>query len=205
MKQKNVNGHLQRLQESIGEISRKSKETVHHIIDSSNRQFEVALSTNEKYLEHFEKQVLNRNLTDTSIISELKRLYGNSFELSEGAIDTIIDIQSSQLQSTMNFTLKIAETMKDLEFPDNDKWEEIFATLEKNFQETSSGIIENTRKMTDIYNKHINLAVNFNEKFSKNINSQLQVLNTLQSRNMDMFNDWASHWWKSTSKEEVAL
>lgn len=205
MEQTTSNGQLEKLKENIDAVSQKSKETIRYIINSSSRQFETALEANKEFIESIETKSLTNDLADTAIVSDIKKTFSNSVELSEEAIDTIIDIQSSQLRTAIDFNLKLAETIRNLDLTDNEYRKKLFEVIDKNFEESSSQLIENTKKMTEIYNKHINLAVNFNEQFAKNINDQLQMLNRFQNKNMDMFNDWATHWWKAASKEEAAV
>ena len=77
MKYKSQNGHADKLKENIEEVSKKSKETIRGIIDSSTKQFESVLDANKKFIESLEKQVFNKNLIDGSIISEVKKSFGN--------------------------------------------------------------------------------------------------------------------------------
>lgn len=205
MEQTTANGQLEKLKENIDAVSQKSKETIRYIISSSSRQFETALEANKELIESIETKPFSKDLADTTVVSEIKKTFSNSVELSEEAIDAIIDIQSAQLRTAMDFNLKLAETIKNLDIPDNEYRKKLFEVIDKNFEDSSRQLIENTRKMTDIYNKHINLAVNFNERFAKNINDQLQMVNRFQNKNIDMFNDWATHWWKAASKEEAAV
>lgn len=205
MKQKKLKDNMENLKENIEIISLKQKETIQNIIDSSSRSFEASLDANKNFIDSLEKQIFNSDYTDNNILSEVKKMYGNSVELSEEAIDIIIDIQTKQLQSAIDFNVKIAEIIRNLDFSEKEHKDELLEEIEKNFEESSHRLIENSKKITEIYNKHINLAVNFNERFSKKINGQLQVLNIFQNKNMDMFNDWATQWWKGASKEEVAV
>ncbi len=202
---KSSNGQTQRLKENIETVSKKSKETIREIIDSSSKQFENALDVNKKFIDSLEKQVFNREFIDTSLVSEVKKAFGDSVELSEEAIDKIIDMQSAQLQSSIDFNAKLAETLKNLDASDGDGISELMNMIEKNMEESSKQSIKNSKMMAEIYNKHLNLALNFNERFSKNINNQVQILNRFQSRNTEIFSDWATNWWKQSAKEEDAV
>ena len=53
----------------------------------------------------------------------------------------------------------------------------------------------------EFYNKHTNLAVNFNQKFGENVTAQIESLFKIQSVGLDMFTSWASEWWKQTEME----
>ncbi|MBI2271256.1 MAG: hypothetical protein HYU69_13010 [Bacteroidetes bacterium] len=201
---KSSNGQA-KFKENIEAVSQKSKETIREIIDSSSKQIESAFDANKKFVESLEKQFFNKEFASTSLISETKKAFGNSIELSEDAIDTIIDIQSQQLQSCVDFNAKLADALRNLDVSDNEEIQSLIQLIEKRLEESSNQSIANTKKMTDIYNKHINLALNFNERFSKNLNNQVQILNHFQKKNAEIFSDWATHWWKDAVKEEAAV
>jgi hypothetical protein len=203
MKKKELDGQIEKLKENIDSVSKKSKETVRSIIHSSSRQLEESFDANKKFIDTLEKHIFSKDIADPSLISEVKKSFSNSVELSEESIDTIIDMQSDQLQRAIDLNVKLLDAIKSLDFSDKEDRQQLLGVIEKNFEESSSGLIENTKKMTEIYNKHVNLAVNFNQKFSKNINHQLQMFNKTQSR--EMFSDWTTHWWKSSSKEEATV
>lgn len=198
---KTINNHAEKLKQNVDAVSKKSKETIHGIIGNTSKQFETALDTNKKFMESMEKQIFNKDFLDTSIISETKKTFSNSVELSEEAIDTIIDIHNGQLQSVIDINMKLVDTIKNLDFKDKEDGKELIEAIEKNFEESSHLTIENTKKLMEVYNKHVNLALNFNEKFSKNINNQLQAMSKFQNKNKETFNDWTTNWWKNV--EEV--
>jgi hypothetical protein len=60
--------------------------------------------------------------------------------------------------------------------------------------------VNNTKEILEFYNKHTNLAVNFNQKFGENINTQLESMFKIQSAGLNKFTDWASEWWKEAEK-----
>ncbi len=201
---KNVtDNYSDKLKENIELVSEKSKKSIHDIIDSSSRQFETVLDVNNKFIESLEKQVFDKDFKNNSLISEVKKTFSDSVELSEEAIDTIIDIQSKQLKSTIDFNSKLVEAIKNIGTSDNKVAKEVLYLVNKNIEESSNQSIENTKKITSIYNKHLNLALNFNKQFSAGINSQMQMLNELQNKSMESFSHWVEKWWKNTEETLV--
>src|SRR5688500_3613692 len=170
MSKKVVIDHSEKLKQNIDAVTKKSKETIHGIIGSTSKQFEAALDSNKEFMDTIEKQSFNMDFADKSIIGEIKKTFGNSIELSEEAIDTIIDIHTGQLQSAIDVNLKLIETIKSRDFQDQEDVKELIEIIQRNFERTSQEAIENTKKITDIYNKHINLSLNFTERFSEKIN-----------------------------------
>lgn len=191
--------HAEKLKQNISIVSDNSKKNIRTMIGSASKEFEAALNLNKKLIESLEKQIYNGDFANISLISEVKKTFGNSVELSEEAIDYIIDIYNDQLQSNIDINMELMKTIKNQYFEDKEAEEELMQVIEKNFEKITNQLNENTKKVTDIYNKHINLSINFNKKFSENINSQLKMLNGFQNRNQDSFTEW----WKTT-KEEVA-
>ncbi|MBI2279458.1 MAG: hypothetical protein HYU68_02040 [Bacteroidetes bacterium] len=190
--------HAEKLKQNISIVSDNSKKNIRTMIGSASKEFEAALNLNKKLIESLEKQIYNGDFANISLISEVKKTFGNSVELSEEAIDYIIDIYNDQLQSNIDINMELMKTIKNQYFEDKEAEEELMQVIEKNFEKITNQLNENTKKVTDIYNKHINLSINFNKKFSENINSQLKMLNGFQNRNQDSFTEW----WKS-AKEEV--
>lgn len=200
-----LNGSTEKIKENIYAVSKQSKETIRGIINASSSQVENALDVNKKFMQSIEKQYLSHEFIGNNLAGDLNKTFSDSVELSEESIDTIIDMQSAQLQSAIEMNLKLVNTIKDIDFNNREDRDALVKIIEKSFDESSKQLIENTKKMTDLYNKHINLALNFNEKFSRDIDKRLQSINVFQTKNMDMFTDWANHWWKSSTKEEASV
>lgn len=190
--------HAEKLKQNINIVSDNSKKNIRSLIGNATKEFDSALDLNKKLIESLEKQIYNGDFANTSLLSEVKKTFGTSVELSEEAIDYIIDIYNEQLQSNIDNNMELMNTINNQYFEDKEVEEELVKVIEKNFEKITSQLNENTKKVTDIYNKHINLSINFNKKFSDNINSQLKMLNGFHSRNQESFTEW----WK-TAKDEV--
>jgi hypothetical protein len=52
------------------------------------------------------------------------------------------------------------------------------------------------KKIVDVYNRHLNLSVNFNKSFSKNINSQVDTMIKLQTKGLQAYSNWVANWWE---------
>jgi hypothetical protein len=68
--------------------------------------------------------------------------------------------------------------------------------IHENFEASHQLTVRNTKEILDFYNKHTNLAVNFNQKFGDSINAQIESLFNIQSKGLNKFTGWASEWWK---------
>ncbi len=195
-----INNHAEKLKKNIITVSDNSKETIRTIIGTASKEFEEALNLNKELIESLEKQIYNGMYSNPSLISEVKKTFGNSVELSEEAIDYIIDIHNDQLQSNIDVNLELMDTIQNQDFEDKENMVELIKVIEKNFEKITNQLNKNTKKITEIYNKHLNLSINFNKKFSGNITSQLQMLNGFHNKNLASMTEW----WE-TAEEEVQL
>jgi hypothetical protein len=193
--------HAEKLKQNINIVSDNSKDTIRTMIGSASKEFGVALDLNKELIDSLEKQIYNGGYSNPSLISDIKKTFSYSVELSEEAIDNIIDIHNNQLQSNIDINMELMETIKNHDFEDNEIALSLIKLIVKNFEKIIEQLNENTKKMTDTYNKHINLSINFNDKFSKNINGQLQMLNGFHNKNLETMTEW----WKTTREEVVSF
>lgn len=197
--------HTNKIEINDESVSKKSRETIGKIIDTSTKQLKNAVEKNKHFVQSIEKQIFNGELKDNYMVSDVNRTFRDSVEISEKAIDSIIDMQAEQLQSTIDFNKKLTESLKNLYYTDKEAITDMIGLLRQNYEEATDRLIENTKKMSEIYNQHVNLAINFNERFSGNINHQLQILNRYTSKTADLISEWPYQWWKPTPIEHFDL
>ncbi len=192
--------YAEKLKQNILNVSDNSKEAIRTMVGSASKDFEVALDINKELIESLEKQIFNGNFTNISLISESQKTFDNSVELSEEGIDYFVDFLNNQLQSNIDNNLELMEIIKNQNFKNKEVEKEIVKIIEKNFEKITSQLNESTKKITDMYTKHLNQSINFNKKFSENINSQLKMLSGFHDKNLESIIEW----WK-TPKEEVEI
>lgn len=186
-------------------ISRKSKETNGHIVDKPSKENNSPEEVHAKVAESVGKQILNDKLPDNFILENIRKSFNDSVELSEEAMETIISMQSQQLNSVIDLNRKLTDSLRNLDYSNKQEVTDLIGAIRKNFDESSNRLVENTRKMSELYNKQINLAMSFNDRLSKNINHQMQILNLYTARNTDLFNAWTFSWWKPTPIDHYDL
>lgn len=186
-------------------VENKSKETIGNIIETSAKHLKNAVEANKKFVREVEKHIFNGELKDNYLVNDINRTFRDSVGLSEKAIDLIIDIQAEQLQSTIELNRKLVESLKHLSPADTEAVSDMIAMLRKNYEEATDRLMENTKKMSEIYNQHVNLAINFNERFSGNINHQLQILNRYTTKTADLISEWSFQWWRPTPIDHYDL
>jgi hypothetical protein len=186
------------LKDTIEDASQKSKEAIKSIIDSSSKQINLAIDANRTFVDALQEQLRSKEL-DASVIDPVKKTFGRSIELAEEVIDSVIDAHTRRMDQAANFNLRLVDIIKEEGELNTDTGKRLMELIHENFENSVEISNENMKTIIDIYNKHINLALNFNKKFSEGINAQMQGLFTIQSKNIDIFNSWVSEWWKQSN------
>jgi len=199
MSTKTLNEKSEKIKNSIKTTAETSKETIREIIESNSKYIDSALDTNKKIVESI-KAKLNQQEIDDSITDTFKYTFKKSVELAEDAIDSIILSYTKQTELNIDFNTKLIDTLKD---SSNKNPEKVLNLIQENFETTRQLNIDITKEILGFYNKHTNLAVNFNQKFGETIQTQVEVLAKIQSKGVARFTEWTSNWWKENEKEET--
>ncbi|MDO9185736.1 MAG: hypothetical protein Q7W13_06970 [Bacteroidia bacterium] len=187
-----LNEKSEKIKNSIKSTAEKSKETIKEIIDSNTKYIGEALSSNKKIVDSI-KEKLNQQEMEDSVTDTLKSTFGKSVELAEDALDSIINSYTRQMEMNVDFNTKLVDAIKESH---NTQPEKVLELIHENFEASRQLTIKNTKEILDFYNKHTNLAVNFNQKFGESINAQIESLFNLQNKGLNKFTSWASEWWK---------
>jgi hypothetical protein len=187
-----LNEKSEKIKNSIKNTAEKSKETIREIIDSNTKYIGEALNSNKKIVDSI-KEKLNQQDVEDSVTDTLKSTFGKSVELAEDALDSIINSYTRQMEMNVDFNTKLVDALKESH---NTHPEKVLELIHENFEASHQLSIRNTKEILDFYNKHTNLAVNFNQKFGDSINAQIESLFNLQSKGLNKFTSWASEWWK---------
>ncbi len=187
-----LNEKAEKIKNNIKGTAEKSKETIREIIESNTKFIGDALDTNKKMVDSI-KEKFNQQEMEDSVTDTLKSTFGKSVELAEDALDSIINAYTRQMELNVDFNTKLVDAIKE---SNTENPEKVLNLIHENFEASRQLTIDNTKEILDFYNKHTNLAVNFNTKFGENINAQLESLFKIQSKGLNKFTEWASDWWK---------
>ena len=198
MKTETLNEKAEEIKDTIKGTTEKSKETIREIISSSSKFIGEALDTNQKFVDSVKDKLNLQNMEDT-ITNDLKNTFGKSVELAEDTIDIIMNSYSKQMEMNVDINSKLVDAIKDTNgySPEN-----VLNLIKNNFEASREMYINNTKEILAAYNKHTNLAVNFNKKFGESINTQIESIFDLQTRGFHKFSELTSEWWKQTEKSE---
>ncbi|MFY9310287.1 MAG: hypothetical protein WAQ28_14670 [Bacteroidia bacterium] len=192
-----LNSKSEKIKNSIKETAEKSKETIREIIGNNSKYIDSALDTNKKVVDSIKKK-LNQEEVEDSITSTVKDTFLKSVELSENAIDAIVNTYVKQVEWNIDLNTKLIDALNENYGKSPEK---VLNLIYENFEASRQLTISNTKEIIDFYNKHTNLAVNFNKKFAENIATQVEVLSRVQAQGLNKFNEWATDWWKENEKE----
>jgi uncharacterized protein YpuA (DUF1002 family) len=192
-----LNEKSEKIKNSIKNTAEKSREIIREIIASNSKHIDSALDSNKKIVDSI-KEKLNQKEIEDSVTDTLKGSFGKSVELAENALDSIINSYTRQMEMNIDFNTKLVDAIKE---SSNNHSEKLLELIHENFEASHQLTVRNTKEILDFYNKHTNLAVNFNQKFGDSINAQIESLFNIQSKGLNKFTGWASEWWKQTEKE----
>lgn len=187
-----LNEKSEKIKKSINGTAEKSKETIRGIIASNTEYIGSALDSNKKMVDSI-KEKLNQKEIKDSVTDTLKGTFGKSVELAEDALDSIINSYTRQMEMNIDFNTKLVDIIKE---SSNNHYEKMLELIHENFEASHQLTTSNTKEILDFYNKHTNLAINFNQKFGDSINVQIESLFNIQGKGLDKFTNWASEWWK---------
>lgn len=182
------------LKDGFEKASEKSKEAIKEILSTCNDQAKTAVETNQKIVDSTIKQ-LEAHKIDASYFRSLNNTIGKSVELSEEVVDSIIDSHNNRVNMTIEFNKKCLETLKEQSLSGNVDNEKIIKILQDNFNDSIQLSITNMKGIINMYNKHLNLSVNFGKNFNESINTQVEAMSDMYKKQTGFFSDWTANWW----------
>ena len=197
-KTKSTHEKAEKIKKNITGFAEKSKETIRELIGASSKQMETALDANAKIFEGIKKN-LHMQEVDEKVTGTLKHTFVKSVELAEDAYDAIINSYTRQMELTVDFNSKLVEAVKESNVDNADRFLEL---IHENMEASQKLTAENTKEILEFYNKHTNLALNFNTKFADNVNSQVDAMFEIQKKSLQRFTGWAQEWWKQPDEKE---
>jgi hypothetical protein len=183
----------------IGDSALKSKEAIKEVVSMNTKMLNQAVNANKAIVDEIKKQFQLKG--NGQMLDEINRTFAKSFMLSEETIDSILDAYSKQIQLFVDYNTKLVDMVYDSTSLSMDgQGEKILNLVRENFDKSVHSMTESMKSVVDTYNKHTNLALNFNKKFSDTITSQFQAVKDFQNNTANYFNNWSADWWKQDSK-----
>lgn len=187
-----LNAKAEKIKSNIKGTAEKSKETIREIIASNTKYIGHAMDSNKKIVDSIKAKLDQQEIED-SVTDTLKVTFGKSVELAEDTIETIINSYTKQMELNVDFNTKLIDVIKESKSGNPDK---VLELILENFEASRQLTINNTKEIFDFYNKHTDLAMDFNQKFGENIKTQIESFTTLQDKSLNKFTNYAAEWWK---------
>jgi hypothetical protein len=183
----------------IDDSALKSKEAVKEIISMNNKYLGQALDSNKKIVDEIKQQFQLKD-HGAAFFETLNKAFGKSVELSEETIDGIVEAYNKQVELYVDYNTKLVDAIKETAGYSMNLYEaeKLLKLIHDSFEESLSSMSRSLKVLIDSYNKHTNLALNFNQKFGENVNAQMQLFRELQQNNASFFSSWATEWWKQS-------
>jgi hypothetical protein len=189
------------LKKIMDSTAQKSKENLEELIRVNNQLMGKALDSNKAIVDGIRKQfdVQDKN---TPFFESLNKAFGKSVELSEESMDTIIDGYNKQIRMYVDFNTRLVDAIRESVNQSSNQagMDTMLKLITDNFEQSVSSMNTNMKSTIDSYNKHTNLALNFNKKFGENVSAQLEIYKEFQSKNRNMMANWAALWGKKPDK-----
>lgn len=188
----------EKIKSDIKETTKKSKETIREFIDANTNNINAAVDSNKKIFDSI-KEKLDQQEIDDSVTDSLKQSFSRTIELAEDTLDSIINSYTKQLEMNVDFNVKLIDAIKESDVENPKK---LLALIAENFEASRELTVNNTKEIFDFYNKHTNLALNFNRKFGDNIKAQMEIMFNIHSKSLHGFSDWAIGLWNQQNEKK---
>jgi len=193
---KTLNERVEILKKNLDIASESSKKAIKEIIQNCTEQAGEAVANNKKMFETI-KDTLIANGIDTTIIDNLYDSFNTSLNISGGVIDKIISAHNERIDITVEFQEKFLSEINEQRKSGKVDFDSFIKILQDNFEDSVKLSNNNMKEMVNVYNTHVNLALSFNNKFSNNILSQIELTTDFYKKRSGMYTDWVSNWWKN--------
>src|ERR1035441_6355997 len=171
---------LEAFKKQLDAASKNSKGNINAIITSCSSSYEKAIDANKKFVDEL-REKLKGQPVDTAFLDQINNAFISSMDLSDDVIDTIIDSHMRRTGLIAENHKKNLEALSKAYATDKMSYEDFLKLYEKEFEQSIEQSTQDMKKIVDVYNKHLNLSVNFNKLFSNNINSQVDAIVKLQN------------------------
>ena len=184
----------------IGDTALNAKEAIKEIIHLNTKLLDQAVENNKVAVDEIKKQFQMKG-QDGHLFETMNKTFSKSIVLSEETIDGIIDAYIKQIELFVDYNTKLVDAAYELSaYPANGQNEKILKLIRDNFEPSVNSMTESMKSVIESYNKHANLALNFNKKFGDNVTAQFQAFKDFQNNSTTYFNSWANDWWKQDGK-----
>ena len=187
-----------KIKSRINSILEESKERIRKIVDSNTKLSKAALDTNKKIVDSIKEKFQEQEIeADILFINSLRKNFPEFIEFSEDGIDGIIDAYFKQIQFNVNYNSKLVDAIKE---SGNNNTETLLQMIQENFEVACKVTTDTTSTIIESYNKHIDLALDFNKKMGENLCAGIENFKEFQAGY-----NLPADWWEIVQEQETTV
>lgn len=192
---------IETLKKEMERASIVAKENIWSVIASCTTNYGKAIESNKKYVDELREQLKKHNI-DINFFEETSSDLFSSLDVLDDVIDAIIDSHILRTNRISEYYKKSLEAIERLDAKEDVHYENLITLFKKNFNQSLEHSTKDIEKISDIYSSHLNLTINFNKNFCKNIiNAQIEAISKIKSNNIG--SEWLVNWWDLKPGEQT--
>ena len=140
------------------------------VADPDEKHAEELINSNKEIVDSIEVELAQEAKAIADLVEEA---FASSpvAEPADDTFDNIFNIYARQIDVNVDLSAKLLDAIKESR---NGHPEKVFELMRENFETSRKLRLDITKEIVDLFNKHTNYVVNFNQNFGERINSQIE-------------------------------
>jgi hypothetical protein len=174
----------------------KPKEAIKELVNLNYQVLEHTLATGKKMVEEVKQTIPLKENTDTFLdIYDVS--LDKSIKLTEETATGMVDAYKKRMELYDNFNTKLMDSVKEIATAMSPlDMEKVLKLIKDNFDLSKNVMNEGMKSVIETYNKHMGVALNFNQKFSDTIIAQFKMFKEMNEKSVSFYNNLTTEWWK---------
>ncbi len=186
------------VKKAMNEAAGSAKKGLREKIHSNKKHIEEALDINAQ-LATATKDKLERHKIEDPLADSLAKKFNESIDLAEDTLDSLTRSVSTQMEMNLGFNTKLVESIN---YTKSGSPENLLDLIQEHFEALHQSSLNNVQAILELYNKHTDLAVNFNLQFEKEFAAKIDSLFQRHPTGLIDISEWAAEWWKRADKQQ---
>jgi len=120
-----------------------------------------------------------------------------TIKLTEETATGMVEGYKKRMELYDNFNTKLMESVKEMSTSMSLlDIEKVLKLIKDNFDLSKNVMNEGMKSVIETYNKHMGVALNFNQKFSDTIIAQFKMFKDMNEKSVSFYNNLTTEWWK---------
>ena len=174
----------------------KSKEAIKEAANLNYQVLEHTLATGKKFMEEV-KQVVPLKENTEAFLDIYDMGLDKTIKLTEETATGMVDAYKKRMELYDNFNTKLMESVKEMATamspPDMEK---VLKLIKDNFDLSKHIVTEGMKSVIETYNKHMGVALNFDQTFSDTMMAQFKMFKDMNEKSISFYNNLSTEWWK---------